>query len=445
MLLHRSLRLHWPLSLLTLLAIALGASPQPVHAQQDVVEFLNGTTMECEILEIRKELKEFDVQTRVGDNVLKRTYPYSKVHAVTIRGNRFELTPKSGSQQAEVPSESGQANGDQPTRTRQEVLQLIEEAGSTPPSWYAATAINPPDSLDLSWPLKAEGKWNNQKNVGQYIWDIINPNERRWHAGIKLVHHCMSLHKNDRNLLARDIDKLATMYFTLLQDYARAAFWFQKSGADATSPGGVHLAECYWRLGNKDMAMGMLRGKMLPWNAVKLLGDMGEIEDALRVANVYAKSQVANEVFLSAGDALRNANRLDEAIEYYQRVLDLDTARNEEYKQRFDARAKESIEAIRLFDKANVANVADGSYRDSSTGYNGPLEIEVQVMSGKVESLKVTSHSEKQFYAALTDTPKQIIAKQSVQDIDGTSGATITSQAIVNATAKALAQGAKQQ
>ena len=61
----------------------------------------------------------------------------------------------------------------------------------------------------------------------------------------------------------------------------------------------------------------------------------------------------------------------------------------------------------------------------------------------KITKVEVTKHQEKQFYAALTDTPRQIIDTQGIREIDGTSGATITSQAIVNATARALAQGAK--
>ena len=43
----------------------------------------------------------------------------------------------------------------------------------------------------------------------------------------------------------------------------------------------------------------------------------------------------------------------------------------------------------------------------------------------------------------MTDTPEKILAKQSVKGVDATSSATITSEAIINATAKALAQGAK--
>ena len=129
-------------------------------------------------------------------------------------------------------------------------------------------------------------------------------------------------------------------------------------------------------------------------------------------------------------------------MEYYQKVIDRNQARNPEYLRRYQGRAKDAIQAIKLFDKADVSNVADGSYNASSVGYNGQLDVKVTVANKKITSVKVVKHKEKQFYAALTDTPKQIIDTQGVQEIDGTSGATITSQAIVSATAKALASGA---
>ncbi len=55
--------------------------------------------------------------------------------------------------------------------------------------------------------------------------------------------------------------------------------------------------------------------------------------------------------------------------------------------------------------------------------------------------MKVTRHREKQYYASLTDTPARIIKKQSLKGISATTGATLTSEAIINATAKALAGG----
>ena len=47
----------------------------------------------------------------------------------------------------------------------------------------------------------------------------------------------------------------------------------------------VHLAECYWRLGNKQMAVDFLR-KMdpFPYDGIKLWADMGETQQALKIA-----------------------------------------------------------------------------------------------------------------------------------------------------------------
>ena len=87
--------------------------------------------------------------------------------------------------------------------------------------------------------------------------------------------------------------------------------------------------------------------------------------------------------------------------------------------------------------------MADGTYKGVSVGYNGDIDVEVTVAAGRIENVTVTRHNEKQFYAAITDTLQQITTRQSVRNIDATSRATITSQAIVNAAAKALASGAR--
>ena len=71
------------------------------------------------------------------------------------------------------------------------------------------------------------------------------------------------------------------------------------------------------------------------------------------------------------------------------------------------------------------------------------MRVEVVVKAGTIESVKVTQHREKQYYSSLTDTPRKILARQGVSGIDATSSATITSEAIINATAKALADGSK--
>src|SRR5262245_9104490 len=81
--------------------------------------------------------------------------------------------------------------------TRVELDAMIDRLGKTPPDWFKSTPLNYPPSLDLDWPMQPQGGWNNQKNVGQYLWDIVNPNPGRWKEGTKLVHHLLTLHAND--------------------------------------------------------------------------------------------------------------------------------------------------------------------------------------------------------------------------------------------------------
>lgn len=410
----------------------------PANAADDLVEFLNGTELKGEILQIRKTDKEFDFKCLISGNEVTQTLPYSRVHAVTFGGKRFVLTPQTEPAVADVVGSDGR-----PQRTPEQVQKLIDTIGPTAPEWLASTDMNHPQTLDMSWPEKTNGPWDESKNIGQYIWGRVNPNASRWKSGIKLVHHCIELHQGQPKLLQRDKEKLGVMYFQLLQDYERAAYWLQQAKVQPSTESGVHLCECYWRLGSKPLAMKSLPGKRLHISAIKLLGDMGEVDKALDVVKYYEKTNLTNEAWLHAGDALRSAGKLNEAIAYYQKVLDQNQARNQEYLTRFKGRASEAIEAIRLFDKADVSKVANGTYRDSATGYNGKLEVEVAVAGARITQVKVTKHQEKQFYAALTDTPNQILETQGFRDIDGTSGATITSQAIINATAKALAKGAR--
>ena len=400
----------------------------------DLVEFVNGAKTTGTMQEIRKSKKEFDFEVQLGGRKIVRTYAFEKVHAVTMNGKRHVLTPMSDA--------IATGDGSSTLRTKTQVLELINEVGQTPPEWFASTPLDYPKTLDLEWPLKPPGKgWNESKNVGQYKWGVINPNPGRWHSGVRLVHHIMTLHKDQPALLQRDMKVLGEMYFELFQDYPRAAFWLQRANVKTPEPQSIFLAECYWRLGNKQMALQMMSGRTLPTNAIKLLGAMGQTDRALRLSEAFAKLNRPHEAYLLAGDACRMVGRHDEAIGYYQKVLDAPAARNEEYRARYRGRAQDSIDAIQLAEKANVAQVADGAYKATSVGYNGTLEVEVRVADHRIEEVKVTQHREKQFYAALTDTPNQIIKKQSVKEIDATSRATITSQAIVNAAARALAKG----
>jgi uncharacterized protein with FMN-binding domain len=391
-------------------------------ARGDTIETTAGASINGKV--VARDDKVITIEVVVGGKPVQRKYPVNTIRAVTIDGKREVLGPGG----AAAPA----ANGANVARTTAEVNALIAKS-ATPPDWLATTKLNLPASLDMSWPEKPPPPWNNQKNIGQFVWDVINTNPNRWREGVALMHKIMDDHKGDKDMQSRAAMSLGNMYHNLFQDYARAAYWWRQAG---TRQDQVGLAECYWKLGNKQMALAALGGSIQP-HAIKLLGDMGEPDKALAIA---ARYQPADIVYLYAGDACRTAGRFQQAIQWYEKVLAMkDDNRNKRGKDQ----ARGRIEAIKLFDTLDVKKVADGTYTASSLGYEAQVEVEVKVAGGKIEDCKVTKHHEKQYYASITDTPAQIIRKQSVKGIDATSRATITSEAIITATAKALQQGMK--
>lgn len=352
-------------------------------------------------------------------------------------------TPKTKSKSAV----SATALGEGDTRTKAEVEALIDKEGRTPPEWFESTPLNYPKTLDLSWPEKPNGGWNNQVNVGQFIWDVINPNENRWREGIRLLHHLLTMHSKDPEKREKIMLTIARLYQNLLEDYARAAFWYRKVGADDPvefANSAIDLAECYWKLGSRSMALNLLNGINPPrLGMVKLLADMGETDRALEIARSYFNDKNPEDAYLNAADACRLAGRYPEAIQYYEKILELVKGVDNGRTNRFRGRAQASLDAIKLFELSDVKKVPDGTYRDSSLGYEAQIQVEVIVKDQRIDKVRVTQHREKQYYSSISDTTRKIVEKQSVKGVDATSNATITSEAIINATAKALAAAAK--
>jgi uncharacterized protein with FMN-binding domain len=424
-----------------MLAVALLTIAPGTARAADLVELRSGARVSGAILS-RTE-KDVTIQYKIGNYTYKRTYPLSLIRAITTNDRR-EVIGEPDAAAAAAPSNPPPAGA---ARGRAEVQALIDKVGSTPPEWFDATPLNYPRSLDLSWPERPGGSWNNQKNVGQYIWDIINTNASKWREGVRFLHFLLGEHKDDPETRTRVMLALGRMYFNLLEDYPRAAFWWQKAGV-ARGVGepmaGVHLAECYWRMGSRAMAVDLLDRLPRTFPSIKLWADLGETGKALQIAEAAARGGNADLAYLYAGDACRVAGQFTKAVQYYQKVLAQEASGTGAGRvQKNQGRARANIEAIKLFELSDVSRVPEGTYQASSLGYEAQVGVEVVVRDGRLQSVRVTQHREKQFYAALTDTPRKLIAKQGVKGVDATSGATITSEAIINATAKALAAAAK--
>ena len=425
---------------------AAGDSSQ---ATLDEIEFLAGSKLRGKI--VARDEQTVTIEAIIGGRTMTRKTPLSTVRAITSGGRRevLQAAGPDDSQPAGNPS-SGASSGAAGTgtarnRSRAEIDSLIDRLGRTPPDWFDSVALNYPQSLDLSWPEKPEGPWNPQKNVGQYVWDIINPNPGRWREGIRFMHHLLSVHEKNPATRVRVMESLGRMYQDFEQDYARAAFWWRQAGAESGSgsPSGVKLAECYWKLGNKQMAVALLGRLPLYFPSIKLWADMGETRRALQLADAAARSY-PDIACIYAGDACRVAGMSREAIAYYQKVLEVPaTGQAQGRIERNQQRARANIDGIRIFDMLDLRKVADGTYQGASPAYAGDLRVRVVVQAGRIVSVDVTAHQDKQFYSALTDTPRQIVEKQGVKGVDAVTGATITSEAIINATARALASGTR--
>ena len=328
------------------------------------------------------------------------------------------------------------------TRTKKQVEELIAAEGKKAPDWWGEVKLDYPATLNLDFPDgPPDGGWDNQRKVGCYVWDIINPNPHRWRSGIKLFHTLLQRHKDDVPKRTQVMNDLGSMYFRFEQDYARAAFWWEKSGDVQRFPGmSAQLAECYWKLGNKQMALDALKNQRLSLPQIKLLGDMGETDQALKLCESIVRSNplIAN---FYAGDICRVAGRNKEALAFYQKAVD--APKGQDRDEPFRVRAIANIAGLKAFELLDLKKVPDGTYKNDSMGYEGPIHVAVTVKSGRIEDVRVTDHHEKQFYSSITDTIRQIKEKQGVKGVDATSGATMTSEAIINATAKALVEAMK--
>ena len=417
----------------------------------DQIEFRTGAKLEGRI--IARDATQVKIETTVNGRKLTRTVPLDRISALAIGDQRSVLHASTGTESVQdstsaTPSrpDAGSDSARGPQRTKGQIDELIKREGASLPDWWETTPLEYPQTLDLSFPEPAPGGWDNQKNVGQYIWDVINPNPGKWRGGIRFLSHLLEVNKGNREVEVRVMNSMGGIYCRMLGDYVRAAYWWRRAGVETRDGGnrGVELAECYWKLGNKQMALELLGRMRTQFATIKLLSDMGETDRALAIAKSAAQGPTADWAYLYAGDALRVAGRHQEALAMYEKVLTVPaTGKQQGRIERSHRRAQANIEGIKVFELLDLTCVPDGTYHSSSLGYEAQVSIEVVVRRGRIGDVRVTEHHEKQYYSSITDTCQKIIAKQSVTGIDTTSSATITSEAIINATAKALAEATK--
>lgn len=326
--------------------------------------------------------------------------------------------------------------------SKRELLERIQRAGETKPEWWDRAKLDYPQTLKLDWPEGGGGGWQPRVQPGAYFHSIVCPNRAKWEDGVKLLHYIIKLNEEQGNdgAIQRAGMYLIRLYGPMLQDWERSAYWLLKLSRDDD----VRLANCFWQLGSKSMAESILkkhrRDESRHGEVIKLWADMGEFRQAYKLA--ADKARFHEDIgYYMAGYTAQLEGDYDKALQFFEQARDADQGKSGRDWRQTRKRAEEAIEAIRLFATFSLDDVADGTYVDRSQGYAGPVEVTVTVKDHKLTDVRVSKHKEGLYYSSLTVIPERILEQQSVRDIDGVMSATITSEAILYATAKAVQQG----
>lgn len=87
----------------------------------------------------------------------------------------------------------------------------------------------------------------------------------------------------------------------------------------------------------------------------------------------------------------------------------------------------------------------DGTYTGEGQGASGVIKVEVQVVKGEISEINLVEHNEtKTLVDGVTDNViPEIIEKQSVEGVEAISGATNSSNGVIDAVSKALETAVK--
>ena len=215
------------------------------------------------------------------------------------------------------------------------------------------------------------------------------------------------------------------MYLFMGGEYAWALVEHEKWLPTQRGQGAGHaylcLASCYAHFGEYRKALQVLTNALndLPHPPWQIAG-RSKTEDAL-------------------GDLYAQMGDIEEAKKHYREAARLYPTSDQPYGHhllpRYAARSQNKLDLLTMRGLRS-AELRDGTYSAPSRGYAGVVNVTVTVRGGRIADIKV-DHQEKIDLDAAEIIPKRIIAKQSLR-VDAVTGATVTSEAIVDGTYEAL-------
>lgn len=303
-----------------------------------------------------------------------------------------------------LPASATSAEAPAPPSLQQALAQL-----QVPPGWIASTPVH----WDTNKPWQ-EGRLE--------IRRLLALDDASVRQGIKLT--WLYAQKGDIG----DGHELP-MYLFMSGYYAWAALEYPKYLATVAGKGATHAYLCY----------------------ASCLEHFGEYAQALQILDRAMKDlpakpwRIANLATLHAhyGDLYAKMGQLAQCREHYAEAMRLYPTSDQPYGRhllpRQVGKVKVKLDLLTLQSLA-TARLRDGTYTGRSLGYSDKkdLEVTVTVRAGKIADVSV-EHEEKIDLNATRVIPQRIIEEQTLQ-VDGVTGATVTSQAIIEAVFQALKQ-----
>lgn len=175
----------------------------------------------------------------------------------------------------------------------------------------------------------------------------------------------------------------------------------------------------------------------------------GEYAGALKVLNLALKKlpgppwRIAREAEVNdhIGDVYAEMGDLARAKQHYRKAIQLYPTSTQPWGRHLLKKEAARVQAklnVLAFESLKAGQLKDGTYTGSALGYKGDVRVTVTVAGGRIADVRV-AHKEDIEQNATKIVPKQIVAAQSLR-VDGVTGATRTTDAIVAGTYEALKQ-----
>ena len=293
-----------------------------------------------------------------------------------------------------------------PQPVRPKILDAQLAAYEIPPPWIKTTKIN----YDTNKPWK-EGRLEIRR-----LLSLNTPDTHRQAMKLTWIY----LQKNDMN------DGHEYPMYTFMGGEnlwaVKAANWYiNKPDSNAPILAFLYLASIYTQYGEYDRALQTLTIALtkLPEGPTKIMRQ-ADVHDAF------------GDVLAAKGDLQSAKKNYETAVRLYP------TAKPKYGRHLLPRRAKKVQSKLDLLNYRPLkdAKLKDGQYREKALGYSGDINLVITVKGGRVTDIK-TNHKEKIDQGACVTVPQNMIEKQTLK-VDSVSGATVTKDAIVAGTYRAL-------